>query len=247
MSQENPPNCGRVLVADDEPSFLKATAGLLRLHNYDCVCVPDGAAAIAKLSTESFDLLISDLDMPGNVNMELIHKIPQVAEGMPVILATGHPTIRSAVDAVNLPVVAYLIKPLDPEELIAQVRKAVDYSRASRAIRNNRQRLKNWCDELEQIEKVMQGTSLSSGEMPWQAFLKLTLQNIMAALVDLKMFTEAFVQQQNPEVAKQLLDSSRPLLLLDAIRETISVLEKSRGAFKSKELGDLRKKLENLI
>jgi len=88
---------------------------------------------------------------------------------------------------------------------------------------------------------------ISDLDMPWQAFLKLTLQNVMAALVDLKMFTEAFVRQQDPQMARQLLDSSRPLLLMDALRETITVLEKSRGAFKSKELGDLRKKLENLI
>jgi DNA-binding response OmpR family regulator len=247
MTPVNFTSRGRVLVADDEPSFLKATAGLLDLHGYECVCVPDGTAAIAKLGNEQFDVLISDLDMPGNVNMELIRQIPQLAGSMPVILATGHPTIRSAVDAVNLPVLAYLIKPLDPEELVAQVRKAVDFCRASRAIHNNRQRVKTWCEELEQIELVMRSSSFSNADMPWQAFLKLTLQNIMAALMDLKMFTEAFVQQQDPEVAKQLLDSSRPLLLLDAIRETIAVLEKSRGSFKSKELGDLRKKLENLI
>lgn len=247
MAENTTPVRGRVLVADDEPSFLKATAGLLSMYGYECVCVPDGAAAIAKLANEQFDLLISDLDMPGNVNMELIRQIPKMADGMPVILATGHPTMRSAVDAVNLPVLAYLIKPLDPEELVAQVRKAVDYFRACRAIHNNRERVKSWCEDLEQIELVMRGSSFSNADLPWQSFLKLTLQNIMAALIDLKMFTEAFVQHQDPEIAKQLLDSSRPILLLDAIRETISVLEKSRGSFKSKELGDLRKKLENLI
>ena len=238
---------GRILVADDEPSFLKAITGLLHVHGYECDCVPDATAAAAKLASEQFDLLISDLDMPGNANMELIRQIPQIAEGMPVILATGHPTIRSAVDAVQLPVMAYLIKPLDPEELVAQVRKAVDYYRACRTIQSNRQRVQSWCQELEQIETVMRGTSFASADMPWQAFLKLTLQNVMAAMVDLKLFTEAFVHQQDPLIARQLLDSSRPLLLMDALRETIAVLDKSRGAFKSKELGDLRKKLENLI
>jgi FixJ family two-component response regulator len=247
MINEIKPMAGRVLIADDDASFLEATAGFLRLQGYSCVCVPDAAAAADKLAGSEFDLLISDLDMPGNANLELIRRLPQIAAGLPVILATGHPTLHTAVDSIQLPVMAYLIKPMDPDEMLRQVRRAVDGYRACRAVQMNRQRIQTWYQELEQIESVMRNPSASSAVVPWQAFLKLTLQNIMAAMMDLKMFTEAVVQQQDPEFAKQLMDSSRPLLLIDALRETVTVLEKSRGAFKSKELGDLRKKLENLI
>jgi hypothetical protein len=77
--------------------------------------------------------------------------------------------------------------------------------------------------------------------------VSLALSNIITALMDLKKFTEAVVQRRQDEPDRHLLEWPQPLLLIDAVRETVAVLQKTKGAFKSKELGDLRKKLEALL
>jgi CheY-like chemotaxis protein len=57
---------GRILLADDEETFLHATADLLRREGYECETVPDAPSALAKVKGSPYDLLISDLEMPGN-------------------------------------------------------------------------------------------------------------------------------------------------------------------------------------
>jgi len=60
----------RILIADDEPLYLRTTGDLLRRAGYECICVPDADTAIEKLHREQFDLVLSDLNMPGNVKAE---------------------------------------------------------------------------------------------------------------------------------------------------------------------------------
>ena len=62
----------RILIADDEPLYLRTTGQLLRKAGYECECVPDGDAALEKLRCEPFDLILSDLNMPGNLKLELL-------------------------------------------------------------------------------------------------------------------------------------------------------------------------------
>ncbi|MBR9804278.1 response regulator, partial [bacterium] len=64
----------RILIADDEPLYLRTTGQLLKNAGYECVCVPDGEQALEKLRTESFDLILSDLNMPGNLKLELLQQ-----------------------------------------------------------------------------------------------------------------------------------------------------------------------------
>jgi len=103
----------RILIADDESTFSKATADLLRLRGYECHCVATADEVLASLDRQPWDLLISDIRMPGNAHLELIHRLQTLATTLPVILVTGYPSIDSAVESLSLPVVGYLIKPFD--------------------------------------------------------------------------------------------------------------------------------------
>ena len=82
---------GRILIADDEKVFLESTADLLRRAGYECSCVPDAPSAIEELRKEEYDLLIADIKMPGNPDLELVRELPNIAEGMPVILVVPSP------------------------------------------------------------------------------------------------------------------------------------------------------------
>jgi len=240
---------GRVLFADNEETFLQATCELLRREGFACDSAPDAATALNMLRTQPYDLLISDIKMPGNAELEFIQEIPRLAEGMPVILVTGYPSIYTAIKSIQLPVMAYLPKPVDFDELLTHVQKGVERCRAHRAVRSTQDRMQSWRSELDQIQQSMNETPGEVGAAaPVEAFLSLTFRNLAGCLSDLNNLTKALASEKNgqPEVC-QLFNCPRFNTLNAAVMETIEVLEKTKNAFKSKELGELRKKLEKVV
>jgi DNA-binding NtrC family response regulator len=118
----------RILIADDEPLYLRTTGDLLRREGYDCVCVPDADEAKRRLHTEPFDLLLSDLNMPGNLRMELLRDHRQHRKQIPVIVVTGAPSLPTAIESVRLGITDYLLKPVKFEGLLASVRRALAHA-----------------------------------------------------------------------------------------------------------------------
>jgi len=123
---------GLILIADDDAAFRMATRAYLRQHGYECEVAPDATIAIELLRSLDPDLLISDINMHGNRGLELIEELPRIAAGLPVILLTGHPSSQSAARSERLHVVAYLIKPPQPEQLLSLVERAVAERHARR-------------------------------------------------------------------------------------------------------------------
>lgn len=238
---------GRILVADDEETFLQSTADLLRREGYDCDCVPDAATAIKKLKNTKYDLLIADIKMPGNPELELINDLPKVAEGMPAILVTGYPSRHSAIQAVQLPVVAYLVKPIDFEQLLTRVNAAIEKSRLYRAVVGTKQRLQYWQDSLVDLEEVLKNKNSGAFSASVKGFLDLTLANITGALSDIRHIIAVTTGEEIKLPACHLLNCPKLDELMRAVDKTIKVLEKTKGAFKSKELGLIRKQLEELV
>ncbi len=115
----------KILIADDDETFLLATTDLLRREGYECYYAPDAKTVIQTLEAVKFDLLISDINMPGNNELELIKKLPEIAEGLPVILITGGQLSDTQIQSLKPQVTACLNKPLDFEELLMHVRSSV--------------------------------------------------------------------------------------------------------------------------
>ena len=115
----------KILIADDNKTFLLTTADLLRQEGYECYYAPDAMTVIETLKSVKFDLLISDINMPGNNELELIKKLPEIAEGLPVILITGGQFSDTQIQSLKPPVTACLNKPLDLEELLMHIRSSV--------------------------------------------------------------------------------------------------------------------------
>jgi len=116
---------GRILIADDEETFLHSTADLLRREGYECDCARDAATAADMLKQTKYDLLIADIKMPGNWELELIREIRSITKDMPVILVTGSPSLDTTKQAVQLRVVAYLVKPVDFDQMLALVKTSI--------------------------------------------------------------------------------------------------------------------------
>ena len=117
----------RILIADDEPLYLRTTGDLLRKAGYDCVCVPDAHEALNALTNESFDLILSDLNMPGNLKLELLQQGREVWPHIPLIVITGVPSLPTAIESIRLGITDYLLKPVKYDDLLASVQRALEH------------------------------------------------------------------------------------------------------------------------
>ncbi|EMI56821.1 sigma-54-dependent transcriptional regulator [Rhodopirellula sallentina] len=121
MNQQPP----KILIADDEPLYRETTAEFLREEGFECVCVEDAHDAIDVLQNHSFDLILSDLNMPGNLKLELLQEGRTAYPETPMIIVTGVPSTESAIESVRLGVTDYLLKPVKLDELLVAVQRAL--------------------------------------------------------------------------------------------------------------------------
>ena len=231
----------RILLADDEATFLAATADLLRREGYHCDEVGDAASALARVAEGHYDLLITDLEMPGNADLQLVRDVGEKSGGLPVIILTGYPSVRSAVASIELPVAAYLTKPVSFPLLLEKVQKAVARFRSYQVMQRTEDRLRRMRQEIGDAQSVAQDGNAVD------VFLALTLRNVMGSLTDLQQLSRALNNAPSAQTPCQLLNCPRGLQLQQAVKDTVDVLEETKGAFKSKTLADLRRRLELLL
>src|SRR5258706_8365102 len=117
----------RILVADDEPGLREFVSDALELDAHVCVQAPDGRAAAKLLDERGFDLVITDLKMPGMDGMALLRKVRSEQPEVEVIVMTAHGNVDNAVEAMKLGAFEFLQKPLSgPDELRLLVQRAVE-------------------------------------------------------------------------------------------------------------------------
>lgn len=121
----------RLLVADDDPRTLAVYARILG-KAYDVTTASDGADAIAKFSRARFDAVLTDIQMPGLGGLEVLKRVHELRPLVPVIMATGAPTVDSAIDAIEHGAFRYLTKPFDAPTLESTVERAIQMGRLSR-------------------------------------------------------------------------------------------------------------------
>lgn len=233
---------GRILIADDEPTFLESTADLLRREGYEVSTAQDGQRALELVVDEQFDLLITDLEMPGNSDLALVRRVAQVRGGLPVIILTGFPSVRSAVASIELPVAAYLTKPVVFSELEQRVHASVTRFRSFRSMQDAELRLNDMRLRYDQL-----ATQRGPGAPSADTFLSLALRNVMGSLTDLEQLGRALAGAPVDAHACQIMNCPRGSQLTSAIQHTIEVLEETKHAFKSKQLAELRQRLELLL
>lgn len=238
---------GQILLADDEDTFLQSVSHLLQNRGYECQCVSDASMASEVLQHQGFDVLIADIRMPGNPELEWIKSVRQDRPDLPVIIVTGYPTLQTAIDSIQLQVYSYLVKPIDFEQLLEQVKSAVAHRRIQATVIGLQERVSSWNQDLKQLEESAgSGSSIRPG-VSINTFVDTTLHNIVGCLADIKHLTEAMENEKTEPDACKLLNCPRPAVLIGAIREAIQVLEETKTAFKSRQLKRLREDLVAVV
>ncbi len=175
----------RILFVDDEETFLFSTADLLRREGYTCDCATIVNETPPLLEQHAYDLVIADIRMPGNDDLEFVHTLSRVREGLSIILVTAHPSVASAIQSVELPVVAYLIKPFNFQDLLTRVRAAAQLAGVRRLVRDELNRLKEYEQDLSRVAASMRNMPRMGQVQSLQAFVGLAWRNVAGTLSSL--------------------------------------------------------------
>ena len=119
-----------ILIVDDDALIRHGLKRILEERGCQVEDFSCGHLAIERLQQSSFDLVVTDLKMPGMSGMEVLASIRILQPSIPIIIITGYPTVDSAVVTMKLGAVDYLAKPFVPDEFCSRIKKALDQSDA---------------------------------------------------------------------------------------------------------------------
>ena len=111
------PMSARVLVVDDDEPLLRAHARALTRNGYQVETATDGDAAMRALQQASFNVILSDIDMPGMNGIQLLERARTYDLDVPVVLITGNPSVETAIKAMEHGALRYLVKPVALDSL----------------------------------------------------------------------------------------------------------------------------------
>jgi DNA-binding NtrC family response regulator len=131
----------RILVVDDDDNLRWVVQTQLEDAGYEVDTAADGAAALNAIQNSRPALLLTDLKMPGMSGLELLEKIREDEPDLPVIIITAFGTIQNAVEAVKSGAYDYLTKPIDHDDLILAIRRALDHTHLMQEVRTLRESL----------------------------------------------------------------------------------------------------------
>jgi len=130
-----------LLLVDDDPNTLASLSRAFRLAGHEATVCDNAARAVELIRTESFDLILSDVVMPGRSGLELLEDLKKAGVKTPIVLISGQANIEMAVKATKLGALDFLEKPLSTEKLLVTVENALRLSRLEDENRELRQRL----------------------------------------------------------------------------------------------------------
>jgi DNA-binding NtrC family response regulator len=135
------PRKAHLLLVDDDPNTLASLSRAFRLAGHEATVCDNAGRALELLRTDGFDLILSDVVMPGKSGLELLEDLKKAGVKTPIVLISGQANIEMAVRATKLGALDFLEKPLSTDKLLVTVENALRLSRLEDENRELRQRL----------------------------------------------------------------------------------------------------------
>lgn len=222
----------RILVADGGERFSSSVCSALRDEGYACNSVPDASSYINGLRRADCGLAIVGSAILTDARRSAPTEHDKLASGVPIILVSGELGSDRPIDLTRLRVISLVERSIALNRLVDCVRSGIEELSAA----------SNGMPKYENAGV----SSLSVG-----ALLDLTCQEITSSLSNLNQLAQMALAGQESAAKKEeachLFRCPRLLALNASIAEAVDVLEKTKNSFKSKELADLRRKLEALL
>lgn len=159
MTNQTP---AQILIVDDDEGICKTLSAILKAEGYQTTIATTGKEAIEKTKTHFYNLALLDIRLPDVEGTQLLAQLQKTTPETIKIMITGYPSLKNAVAALNLGADSYIMKPLDPAELLKTVRKKLE-------MRQEKERMTK-----EKLTKWIQSQMRSTRSSDFQEFLDKT-------------------------------------------------------------------------
>ncbi len=150
-----------ILIVDDNREIRGILEEYLREEGYLAQGAADGKEALAKYAETPFDLIITDLNMPGMTGIELIREIAKGENATEFIIITGYASLDSAIESVKAGAFDYLVKPFRIEELKVVIKNAKDKIALKKANKQLFDKLKGFYFEISRYRKWLDAEQIA--------------------------------------------------------------------------------------
>jgi DNA-binding NtrC family response regulator len=119
----------KILIIEDDDSVATALRDLLKAEGFSVDMATDPVEGLADARAKAYDLVVSDLQMPGLSGLEVVEQLQSVKPHLPVILITAYHTTEAAIRAIKLGAFDYVLKPIDPSDFLRLLKRALESTR----------------------------------------------------------------------------------------------------------------------
>ena len=162
LDAEIPLSVVRVLIVDDDPALRKILSVMLTVSAFLCRTAASGGEALCLLERHPFDVVISDLRMPGITGMDLLIAVRQSYPHLAFLMVTGEDETRVGVRAMQLGADDYLLKPFDADVVLGSLHRALQKKKLEREVMEYRLRLEEMVSErTQQLQTALRQTERS--------------------------------------------------------------------------------------
>jgi len=133
-----------ILIVDDNEGILETLSAILKEKGYDTDTAKNGREAIEKSKTNFYNLALLDIRLPDIEGTKLLTKMKETKPKMVKIMITGYASLENAVEALNLGADAYVMKPVDPENLLKVINEKLKTQREAEKM--NEEKVTEWIE-----------------------------------------------------------------------------------------------------
>jgi EAL domain-containing protein (putative c-di-GMP-specific phosphodiesterase class I)/CheY-like chemotaxis protein len=207
---------GRILIVDDDPTQIRSIGRVLRSRGYEVDSASNGRQAVERLTPDAYDVVLSDIAMPGMDGIQLLQFVREKCIDVPVVLVTGEPAVSTAVKALEFGAFHYLTKPLEIPDLEEVIDKAVCLRRMTMMKRQAAELLGNPIERDD--TKRLSANFERALESMWVAY-----QPIVSSATRKVFGYEALLRSSEPSLPHPgaVLDAAERLGRLEALGRTI--------------------------
>ncbi|MBL8049730.1 MAG: response regulator transcription factor [Anaerolineales bacterium] len=163
---------GHILIIEDEASLRKTLARILQQAGFEVTTAESAEQGLDYLKTTKFDLVFTDLRLPGIAGLDALKYIHKINPSLPVVLFTAQPDINSAVEALRRGATDYLLKPLKPEIILERAKTILLNQQKEKRKREITDEIEKLQNELKQLENGEETSTPSLPDSKEERFIK---------------------------------------------------------------------------